>query len=112
MLGALKRAKERESIYKESVDNANGFVLEFRKKHHALCSELLEIEAERCEAIHGAINKFVVYEKFSEMNHKYDVQNFSKLIEEYDTRYEVSQILSQLDICLPLPASLLPPVAL
>jgi hypothetical protein len=33
----------------------------------------LGIEGTRCEAVHEAINKFVVYEKFAEMTHKYDV---------------------------------------
>lgn len=32
----------------------------------------LGIEGNRCEAVHEAINKFVVYEKFAEMTHKYD----------------------------------------
>ena len=45
---------------------------------HDLCKELLEIERERCESVHGSINKFIVYEKFSEMNNKYDVANISK----------------------------------
>jgi hypothetical protein len=27
----------------------------------------------------------VVYEKYAEMTHKYDVQNFSKLLEDYNT---------------------------
>lgn len=31
------------------------------------------IEGTRCEAVHEAVNKFVVYEKFAEMTHKYDV---------------------------------------
>jgi hypothetical protein len=41
-------------------------------------------ESQRCEGIHSAINKFVVYEKFAEMNNKYDVNNFSKILEEYN----------------------------
>lgn len=41
-------------------------------------------ESERCEAIHSAINKFVVYEMSAEMNNKYDIGNFSKLLEEYN----------------------------
>lgn len=46
-------------------------------------------EHERCEAVHSAINKFVVYEKFAEMNNKYDVNNFSKALEEYKTEDEI-----------------------
>mmetsp|Transcript_3153 Transcript_3153/g.3054 ORF Transcript_3153/g.3054 Transcript_3153/m.3054 type:complete len:357 (+) Transcript_3153:344-1414(+) len=108
MLASLKKAKERESLYKECVDNSNGFVLEFRAKQEALCKELLDMEAERCEAIHGSINKFVVYEKFAEMNNKYDVKNFSKLIEEYDNSYEVAAIITHLNLKMGLPEPLGP----
>jgi hypothetical protein len=62
------------------------------------CNELLQIESERCEAIHGAINKFVVYEKFAEMNNKYDVGNFSKQIDEYNNREEVESIVNHLNL--------------
>ena len=50
------------------------------------------IENERCEAIHSAINKFVVYEMSAEMNNKYDVNNFSKLLEEYNNENEMQTI--------------------
>lgn len=49
-------------------------------------------ENERCESIHSAINKFVVYEMSAEMNNKYDVGNFSKLLEEYNNENEMSTI--------------------
>lgn len=42
--------------------------------------------------MHSAINKFVVYEKFSEMNNKYDVNNFSKILEEYNNEEELNVI--------------------
>jgi hypothetical protein len=54
----------------------------------------LGIEGNRCEAVHEAINKFVVYEKFAEMTHKYDVQHFAKLLEDYNTADELKQIRS------------------
>ena len=38
-----------------------------------VCDIEVGIEGARCEAVHEAINKFVVYEKFAEMTHKYDV---------------------------------------
>jgi predicted phosphohydrolase len=50
---------------------------------------LKKFEEDRCEAVHSAINKFVVYEKFSEMNNKYDVNNFSKILDEYKTEEEI-----------------------
>jgi hypothetical protein len=58
-----------------------------------LCSELIEIEAERCEAVHSSINKLVVYEKFSEMNNKYDVNNFVKVLDDYTKEGELQSIV-------------------
>ncbi len=50
------------------------------------------MEAERIEAVHSAINKFVVYEKFAEMSSKYDVENFSKLLDTFSTEEEVQDV--------------------
>ena len=52
----------------------------------------LGIEGTRCDAVHEAINKFVVYEKFAEMTHKYDIQQFGKLLDEYNTPDELLAI--------------------
>lgn len=128
MIESLKLLKEKESAYKEAVDNANSFLHgEFRDTVSKLTEMLLPqplkvesmikqvstnsggppkeedivdlgIEGNRCEAVHEAINKFVVYEKFSEMTHKYDVQNFSKLLEDYNTADELRVIRSHLQI--------------
>lgn len=38
--------------------------------------------------MHSSINQFVVFEKFAEMNNKYDVNNFSKLIDTFDLEKE------------------------
>lgn len=126
MIECLKTLKERESIYKESVDNANAFLHgEFKTTIDKLTSMLIPppaaiailqsqeadrkhlenapdslpgIESARCQAVHEAINKFVVYEKFAEMTHKYDVQNFSKLLDDYNTADELKAIRAYLDI--------------
>lgn len=48
--------------------------------------------------MHEAINKFVVYEKFAEMTHKYDVQQFSKILDEYNTIDELHSIRCHLEL--------------
>jgi hypothetical protein len=48
--------------------------------------------------VHEAINKFVVYEKFAEMTHKYDVQQFTKILDEYNTIDELQAIRRHLDL--------------
>ena len=60
-------------------------IKEFQKK-------FTEFEESRCEQIHSSINQFVVFEKFAEMNNKYDVKNFSDLIDKYKTEEEVKVI--------------------
>ncbi|CDW78919.1 UNKNOWN [Stylonychia lemnae] len=96
MIGNLKKAKEKESQYKEVIDNANSYLLEFRTKIESLCEQLKQFESERCENVHSAINKFVVYEMSAEMNNKYDVNNFSKLLEEYKNEEELMCIYKYL----------------
>ena len=133
MIECLKQLKERESAYKENVDNANSFLHgEFRQSIQRLITQLmpkvaksemqspenlsldrsssnqsntleqssvdLGIEGVRCEAVHEAINKFVVYEKFAEMTHKYDVQQFTKILDEYNTIDELQAIRRHLDL--------------
>jgi hypothetical protein len=43
--------------------------------------KLRNLEEPRCEAIHSVINQFVVFEQSAEMNNKYDLGNFAKLLE-------------------------------
>ena len=50
--------------------------------------QLKGFELAKCEQIHSSINQFVVFEKFAEMNNKYDVSNFSKLIDTFDLEKE------------------------
>ena len=92
MINALKKARERESEYKESVDNANSYLAQFRQKIEELIKQLEGFESDRCESVHSAVNKFVVYEKFAEMNNKYDVNNFSKILEEFKNENEIEAI--------------------
>ena len=42
--------------------------------------------------MHSSINQFVVFEKFAEMNNKYDVGNFAKLLEEFELTHEMSHV--------------------
>lgn len=46
--------------------------------------------------MHSAIGQFVVFEKFAEMNNKYDVKNFSDLIDNYNQDTEVNSILESI----------------
>jgi hypothetical protein len=64
------------------------YVTKFREYQE----KLRDFEKERCEQVHSAIGQFVVFEKFAEMNNKYDVKNFSDLIDNYSTEKEMMAI--------------------
>lgn len=88
----LMELKDCELEYKETVDTANNFMIKFRKKMLRLCRQIRDLEIERCLQIHSSINQFVVYEMSAEMNNKYDVQNFAKLLEEFSPQQEMRTV--------------------
>lgn len=51
-----------------------------------------EFERPRIELIHEAIHSFVVFETSAEMNNKYDVGNFAKLLERFTPENELKMI--------------------
>jgi len=57
-----------------------------------MCETLSTFEQPRTEMLHNAINSFVVFEMSAEMNNKYDVGNFAKLLETFDPKSEVELI--------------------
>ena len=57
-----------------------------------MCETLTTFEQPRTEMLHNAINSFVVFEMSAEMNNKYDVGNFAKLLETFDPKAEVELI--------------------
>jgi hypothetical protein len=90
--GNLKRTREFESEYKDIVSKANTFIAKFIDKIDDFTKNIKKLEQVRVEAVHSAINKFVVYEKFSEMNNKYDIGNFSKILDEFKDDKEMEMI--------------------
>lgn len=86
------RTKENERDYKLVIEKANSFIAKFISKMEELTNQLKELEKARVEAVHSAINKFVVYEKFSEMNNKYDITNFSNILDEFKEEKEMETI--------------------
>ena len=92
MMNNLMELKDCELEYKETVDTANNFMIKFRKKMLRLCRQIRDLEIERCLQIHSSINQFVVYEMSAEMNNKYDVQNFAKLLEEFSPQQEMRTV--------------------
>lgn len=81
MIDSLTSLSRCETTYKMTVDEANNFIQEFRREMMVAIRKLRNLEEPRCEAIHSVINQFVVFEQSAEMNNKYDLGNFAKLLE-------------------------------
>jgi hypothetical protein len=56
------------------------------------CRQLRDFEQPRCESIHSVINQFVVFEQSAEMNNKYDLGNFAKILEEFSVPQEMATL--------------------
>jgi hypothetical protein len=74
----LIKWKTKETDYKQAIDAANNFIIEYRNLLWSFCEELCQLEGPRSEAVHASVNSFVVFEMSAEMNNKYDVNKFSK----------------------------------
>jgi hypothetical protein len=83
MMSAIFSFKEYERKYKETVYTANNFLSHFRVQIENSCKRLREFEKPRIELMHEAIHSFVVFETSAEMNNKYDIGNFAKLLERF-----------------------------
>ncbi len=53
----------------------------------------MSFEKPKVELIHSAINSFVVFEMSAEMNNKYDVGNFAKILETFNPDLEVGLVV-------------------
>lgn len=84
--------KDCEVEYKETVDTANNFVQKFRRYMLKCARACRDLEIDRCSQVHSSINQFVVYEMSAEMNNKYDITNFAKLLEEFSPQQEMRTI--------------------
>lgn len=88
----LVNLKRKETQYKETVDQANTFLARFRKTISDLCIKLKTMEEPRIEQIHSSINSFVVYEMSAEMNNKYDIGKFAKILEDFNLETELNLV--------------------
>ena len=92
MMTSIFSFKESERIYKETVYSSNNFLVKFRSLIDNVCKRLREFERPRLELIHEAIHSFVVFETSAEMNNKYDIGNFAKLLEKFTPESELNMI--------------------
>lgn len=83
MIDNLTNLSKCETTYKMTVDEANNYIQEFRREMIRGIRSLRDLEEPRCETIHSVINQFVVFEQSAEMNNKYDLGNFAKLLESF-----------------------------
>ena len=91
-------AREAQRQYENVLPEANDYIKGFLQRTTTYRDHLVQFEEARCEQIHSSINQFVVFEKFAEMNNKYDVNNFSKLLDEFNLEKEVQAIQDQIEL--------------
>ena len=92
MLNLVGESRNLREHFKKEVERANSQMELLQNKTKEWESELEKWEEERCEAIHSSINQFVVFEKFVEMNNKYDVKNFADTLENFKVEDELKAI--------------------
>ena len=92
MMTALMKLSNSEVAYKQTVDEANNYVQTFRHQMLKQCRSLRNLEFSRCEQIHSSINQFVVFEMAAEMNNKYDLGNFAKILEDFTPYQEMKTL--------------------
>lgn len=71
-------------MYENLLPEANSVLKNFINNIDIYKKKLMDFEEARVEQLHSSIGQFVVFEKFVEMNNKYDVGNFSKLIDDFN----------------------------
>ena len=89
MLNVINIANQKKSTYDKILPQANKDLSKFVLVIDKYKKQLMEFENARCEQVHSSVNQFVVFEKFAEMNNKYDVNNFSKLIDTFSKQNEI-----------------------
>ena len=94
VFNTISISRDREQAYQSSIDEANRELQGYIKEIQVYADKMREFEKDRCEQIHSSINQFVVFEKFAEMNNKYDVKNFSDLIDQFKVDDEM-QVIDQ-----------------
>ena len=85
-------SEDKKKAYANILPEANSSLKAFIENMEVYRKKLVDFEVARCEQIHSSINQFVVFEKFAEMNNKYDVNNFSKLIDDFNLETECEEI--------------------
>lgn len=81
MVMGLQATNQKENIYKHWMELGNKGLQELSRKLKNTEDAIRKFEEDRANQCHSSINQFVVFEKYAEMNNKYDVKNFSDIIE-------------------------------
>jgi len=92
MLDSIRSAEQKAGIYRKTLPDANKELEAFSAKANQTQDKLKQFEEARCDLIHSAINQFVVFEKFAEMNNKYDVKNFADIIDKFELQEELKAV--------------------
>jgi hypothetical protein len=98
VLSQLSISKNKAQEYREMLPKATERLNEFKAKFDEQRDRMAKIEEQRCEQVHSTIGQFVVFEKSAEMNNKYEVKNFSTLIDSFKIENEMLLIKDYIDV--------------
>lgn len=97
MVIGIQTANQKELVYKNHLEAGTQGLEELTQKIKSTEEMVLQFEEQRCRQCHSSINQFVVFEKYAEMNNKYDVKNFSEIIEQFDLEAELKTIAEDIE---------------
>ena len=94
MLDFLKRSKDNEKMYVETIDRTNELQEEYIEIKKRNLNELQEMEEEIAENIKDSFRKFIVFQVAYLRNMEYDIKNKSLIFENINIKRDINKFIN------------------
>ena len=94
MLDYLKRSKDNEKMYVETIDRTNELQEEYIEIKKRNLNELQEMEEEIAENIKDSFRKFIVFQVAYLRNMEYDIKNKSLIFENINIKRDINKFIN------------------
>ena len=94
MLDYLKRSKDNEKMYVETIDRTNELQEEYIEIKKRNLNELQEMEEEIAENIKDSFRKFIVFQVAYLRNMEYDIKNKSLIFENINIKKDINKFIN------------------
>ena len=94
MLDFLKRSKDNEKMYVETIDRTNELQEEYIEIKKRNLNELQEMEEEIAENIKDSFRKFIVFQVAYLRNMEYDIKNKSLIFENINIKKDINKFIN------------------